>query len=365
MTLGPESRRRRSRAALRVGGLAVVLATPVVVYPQEISPGLRSFLETRIHLGSGDLRSLERGKPVAKELQTADRRDVVMIGAVRVNASRSSIVDQLGRLDFARHVPGRTGFGVFGTPATPADFTSLSLSDDDIAHLRKCEPGSCMFKMPATTMMKLRSIIDSAGPAPNAQLTAYVATKASEYVNEYRTRGRDAMVVYDDHAKGSVAAATAFGELIGSSPYLLEYIPAFYRHLVNYPKDTLAGVSDAIFWARDELKGLRSTLTLNHVSIYSPPDHPRLTIVGTKQIFASHYFEAAFDLLAIVEDEGREGSGRGVTILIIRHFRFDHMPGRGILNVRGRISGKLRERTEEELSILKREYEALPVGRLP
>ena len=64
------------------------------------------------------------------------------------------------------------------------------------------------------------------------------------------------------------------------------------------------------------------------------------------------------ELLTAV-DRATEGAGSkdGITLLAIRRYRFDNLPSGGLLNIRGRVVGGLRDNVRADLTRLKRESE--------
>ncbi len=78
--------------------------------------------------------------------------------------------------------------------------------------------------------------------------------------------------------------------------------------------------------------------------------------MAAKQIYASHYFEAVFDLTAIVEDARLAGHS-GIYLVVLRRFRFDDLPSGGVVNVRSRVLGKMREHMRSELEQQKQSSE--------
>jgi hypothetical protein len=81
--------------------------------------------------------------------------------------------------------------------------------------------------------------------------------------------------------------------------------------------------------------------------VYAPPDHPDLTLVAAKQIYANHYIEAAFDLTCFVVSAA-DAAGGGY-VVVLRRFRFDEMPSGGLLNVRGKAIGSFRRQLLDDL----------------
>src|SRR5207302_512918 len=142
--------------------------------------------------------------------------------------------------------------------------------------------------------------------------------------------------------------------MLGDSSFAFRVVPSFGRYLTNYPHDTLAGASDVMFWALDELPRVRRTLRITHETVYSPPELPGTTVLAAKQVYANHYFEAGLELLTVMD---RAAASDGITLVAVRRYRFDHLPSGGLLNLRGRVIGGLRDNVIADLTRLKRDSE--------
>ena len=94
---------------------------------------------------------------------------------------------------------------------------------------------------------------------------------------------------------------------------------------------------------------MRRTLTVTHLTVYSPPELPGTTLAAAKQIYASHYFEAAFDLTTILDRPKPDGSS-GLYLIVLRRFRFDNLPSGGLLNIRGKVVSSLRDQMVTDLT---------------
>jgi hypothetical protein len=199
-------------------------------------------------------------------------------------------------------------------------------------------------------MAELRARINWSAPDAAEQAAAYARRRMTEYVADYRQRGNTAMLVYAD--RGGVRASDAFADLLADSPYVFQYAPSFHRYLQDYPRAKLDGASDVVFWSRDEMPGVRPVTSITHTVVYSPPELPGATVIGSKQLFASHYFEAAFELVTLV-DAAPADPAAGVYALVLRRYRFDDLPSGGLLNIKGRVTRKLRDQTEADLRRLK------------
>jgi len=348
--------RTRLTLAAHLTILSAIGAPTASAQAQQPPAALAQFLGQSIGLDPAQLALVERGDAVVKVLETQNKRDVAVFGIITADASRDSYVRRLRDFRQSLRSPARTRFGIFSDPVSPADVQAVTIGQDDAQDLKKCEAGKCDFKLPATEMQRIRNRIDwSKGDQP-AQVTAYAQQRLLEYASDYRTRGDAAMVIYDD--RGNVRASDAFAELLAQSPYVYRYAPSLARYLSDYPRAKLNGVSDALFWSETAAPRMRRTLTVTHLALYSPPELPGTTLAAAKQIYANHYFEAAFDLTTIVDRPQADGSS-GMYLIVLRRFRFDNLPSGGLLNIRGKVVGSLRDQMLADLAREKTAAETL------
>lgn len=306
--------------------------------PPQRSAQLTRFLEQSIGLDTAQLAAVERGEPVAKVLEARDRRDVALFGIITVPRTREAFARAARDFPAALRTPNRTQLGIFDTPATERDVAALAVTSRDAAEMKDCKPGDCVVKLPTAEMQQIRAQTNWSAPPPDlqAQLSAYARRRLVEYVNHYRARGDSAMVVYDDRGNLTVRSSEAFAAQLAESPYVYSNVPSLQQYLSAYPRDSLPGGSEIIYWSEDVLPRLRPILSLTHHVVYTPPELPGVTLIAAKQIYANHYFETAIDLTCAVE------RGSGIYLLVLRRFRFDNLPG-GILNIRGRAINALRD----------------------
>lgn len=349
---GSSTRSMRLSRATLVASLSIVAATAsthaqtqagATVPPGEPARFLRQF----IGLSASEIDQAQKGTVVTKVLDTKDKDEIALFGIVAVNASREEVLKRVRDLPNFLKTPGRVSFGLFSPTATAADMKDFVAEQSDLDAIKECKPGDCDVKMPTANIEQFRSSINWSSPNARAQVEALVRERASVYVNRYRNGGTAEMLEYGDQ-KTAGDAANVFRSLLAESPYLFHYVPTFHEYLANYPKGSLAGVTDAIYWASDRLPSLRPLLTINHVSIYSPPNSP-LALVTTKQLYASHYFLGAFTL-ATVLDKPDAPNGRGVYYIVVQRMRFDHLPSGGLLNIRGRVIGRMHDMLRADLT---------------
>ena len=330
-------------------GVALIGAVVVVPVQAQAPAQLVGFLRQGIGLDSAQLALVERGEGVVKVLDTKDRRDVALFGIITSPASRDAYLGQVRDFRSSLRTPTRTHFGIFSDPASAADVEAVTVSMRDVEDMKDCRPGNCVVKLPATDMRRIHEETNWSADDIQAQLSAYARRRLVEYVTDYRARGDSAMAIYDDRGNLNVHSSAAFAGLLAESPYVYENVPSLGRYLAAYPREKLAGATEVLFWSEDAMPHLRPILSVTHQVVYTPPELPGVTLVAAKQLYADHYFEAALDLTCVVDRQG------GSYLLVLRRYRFDNMPSGGLINIRGRAIGALRDQL---LADLRREQAA-------
>jgi hypothetical protein len=280
-------------------------------------------------------------------------RDIAIFGIILVKVPRAFYVARVKDAAQSLRTSVRPAYGVFSDPPTLVDVHSVLVTPDMVGDFRGCRVGSCNYKLPATDIARMRDLAAGRDSVAAQKLTAEVRRRMLEYAHDYRLRGNAAMPHYADG--GAVDGGDSFGSLLGATRYLFSLPPEFRDYLRDYPRQPPSGVTDVIFWAREVMPRLRPIMSISHLSIYTPSDRKGETLVATKQIYADHYFEAGFQLLALV-DRRAAADNAGVYAVVVHRYRFDSLK-RGIFSLRGQVTGKMRDATVAELVELKSTYE--------
>ena len=338
------------RPAVRVLQALVWATSAVTVLPsrgeaQRPPPALTEFLQQTIALDQDEMRAATSGVAVVKVLKTSDDREIAVFGVVHIDVPRSFYVHLATTFPTSLRDPSRLAFAVFSDPAVVSDVQNVALPHDDVQDLAQCRPGACKVKLSTDAMADVRAIVDFGSPSADSVVGAYFRQRMIEYVTAYRARGDSALVVYGDE-QSSAAAGEVFHAMLSRSLYMYQYVPSLERYLENSPRDRPAGVSEVVFWAEDDLPGLRPTVTITHEVVYAPPELPGSTLIASKLLYAAHYLDGALDLTAVVDQTGDQTAEvAGIYLVLLRRWHFDELPSGGVLNVRGKVTGKLRDQT--------------------
>jgi hypothetical protein len=353
MTTTPP-RASHSHTAARVrsafmGSLIVSMIITSRAHAQGMPPALAQFLQQSISLQGDEITAASSGTPVVKVLDPSDKREVAVFGIVSIGVTRSFYVERATDFPSALRDPTRLRFALFRDPAVVSDADAFSLPHDDLQDLAKCQPHSCKLKLPADAIARLRALLDPPAPSADSMVNAYFRAHMVDYVTGYRARGNTALLEYDDQ-RSADSAVQVFDGLLSRSPYMYQYAPSLQRYLKNYPADRPAHVREAIYWSEDDLPGVKPTLTITHEVVYAPSELPGSTLIATKQLYADHYLDGALGLTAVV-DGAKVGTANetGIYLVVLRRLHFDDLPSGGIMNVRGKVVGKLRDQMAASL----------------
>ena len=330
----------------RLSCAAFVTIVPCLRMNAQAATAAAAAVRHGVRLDDVESAGIERGDVVVRVLPTQDQRDVAVIGVVRVAVPRDVYLRRVQDFRSWLRTPTRTRLGLFSDPAVNADVEGVLVDRDDAKDLRKCRPGDCTTKLPAMEMQRVQSAVNWSASDMQERVTALARQRMVQYVEEYRDHGNASMPVYDD--RPSVRASDAFIAVLSQSTYLNQVAPAVAGYFKTFPRGRPAGIADVLYWSEDAVSRLRPILSITHAVVYTPPELGGTTVVASKQIYANHYFEAALEVLNVID---REVSGEppATYIVIERRYRFDNLPKGGILNIRGRAVNGLRDQLIDDL----------------
>ncbi len=249
---------------------------------------------------TAEVAALENGTVIARVMPGGSDTEVVTVAAVKIRSTRQQTVSYYGQM--VTYVDGQVtrGFGRFSTPPALADVRELVLDPDDIAQIKSCKPRDCDIRIGGAGLNTLRASIDWNAPDAAAQVTARARQSIVDYVSGYVKNGDAALVTYNDRAE-PVSAREQWRGIMASSPYLQQYSPALKEYLEQYPRKTLPGARDVLYWVTEDYTGLAPVTSVVHAVIYEDPARPDRTLVAQKQLYASHYYDGSFAVATVID----------------------------------------------------------------
>jgi len=317
---------RRSTIVLAILTLAMV-ATPALSQKQP-----HGFLKEIGGFTDAALTKLDGGSVISTTLKT-ENNELALMGAVRV---RGTIQEFLAIYRDIETFEATLGIAkTLSDPPKMSDLEGLEFEKSDIKALEHCKVGDCDLKVGEEMLNQLKSDIDWNAPDAHDTVVRFLYENILAYVNAYAEGGNATLAVYRNKKKPQYVAKE-FEALLEQSPYVLQYRPELHKYLLEYPKATLDGASDFLYW--DVINfGPKPTLRVNHVTIYPTEEGPNgATIITSKQLYYSRYFDTGFELYTLVPDEARPDNG--FYLLTLNRYRTD---------LGGGLTGKVMRRGAE------------------
>jgi hypothetical protein len=323
------------RPALAAAPLPLMLAMLASSARAE-DPPARVFLRKVVGFTDAQIAAVEGGQVVTKQLPASDKPEIAAFGAVRLRGDPTAFLRQARDVGTARRSASILETGRFSRPPRVEDLAGLTLDEGDFDAARECKPGDCGIKLARSAMERIRREIDWKAADARSRASGLMKQMLVEYAAAYMQGGTAEMATYVDKDR-PLEAPAEFRKLLAASPYLVEYVPALHQYVEAFPKASLAGAEDLFYWTKDKFAP-KPTISVYHVTIWSDPQNPGVAVIASKQIYASHYFQAGLDLLAVVS-----APGGGFYLMDLYRARID--PPTGMLS--GVILGKIRGGIEQ------------------
>jgi hypothetical protein len=277
-----------------------------------------TFLKTVGGFTDKDLATLDGGAVISTTLDSGVDNELAFMGAVRIKGTIETFLEHYRDIETFEAALGTAK--KLSDPPTMSDLQGLEFEKGDLKALRNCKVGDCAIKLDEETLEELQSQIDWSAPDAGAAVVRFIHERVLEYANAYEKGGNAELAVYRNKSKPQYVAKE-FEALLDNSPYVLQYRPELHKYLTDYPKATLEGASDFLYWSIINF-GPKPTLRLNHVTIY-PTEKGKngATIITSKQLYYSRYFDTGFELYTLVPDAARPDNG--FYLVTVNRYRTD------------------------------------------
>jgi hypothetical protein len=295
-------------------GVSLLLAASLRIPAPSPPDSGRTFLMTAFNLSAAEVASLDRGEVLSRTLEAKNHREVATLGIVRIKTTAQVYVERLADITSFKRTEDVLQIGVFGPVPEPSDLAPLHIDDGDVKLLRSCRVEACEVRLPADTIERVRNGIDWRAADAPGKASGLVRQMLVDYVLRYRQSGAAAVMEYADR-RPRINVPREFASLIDGDSITSTYAGRLRRHLLEYPRSSVEKVTDFVYWSKERVRG-RPVISLTHVAtVAAVDDSPVAYAIGSKQIYAMHYFDASLGLTLLVPDRAAAGSATYVVYL--------------------------------------------------
>lgn len=326
-------------------GLMAISAVPRAA----MSEPARAFLMTAFDLSAGEIGRIDGGHVVTRTLEVKNKREVATLGIIRIKTTPSVYVERLTDIVSFKRTDDVLQIGTFSNPAQPSDVASLTIDDVDLKGLRECRADDCSVRLPAEAIDRLRRDVDWRAPDASQKATQLMRQLFVDYVERYRQSGAAAAMEYADRSP-RLNVGQEFASLVHADTVTGKHASPLYRHLLAYPAPSEERVTDFVYWSK-ELVRSRPVVSITHVAIAAAADGaPVAYAIGSKQIYAMHYFDASLGLTLLMPD--RTSTTPATYVVYVNRSRIDLFDGFFGGVARKIVAGKARGIVAEQLQRL-------------
>ena len=333
--------------------LATILSVTVLLVTRggaSVEPA-RSFLMTAFQLSAADLDCLDRGDVISRTLDVTNSRELATLGIVRIETSPSKYVERLNDIVTFKQTDGILQVGTFGNPPRLEDLAALTVDEAELKRLRECRVENCDVRLSADAIERLRREIDWHAPDAPRQASLLLRQLLVEYVARYRQSGSAASMEYADRVR-RLDIGREFSSMIAADAMISMNAPRLRQYLLEYPRSSSEDVTDFVYWSKELVRG-RPVISITHVATASAVgDSPIAYAVGSKQIYAMHYYDASLGLTLLVP--ARTAAGAATYVVYLNRSRIDLFDGLFGGITRHIVAGRARVLVADQLKRLQR-----------
>ncbi|HXG63849.1 MAG TPA: hypothetical protein VNO70_02010 [Blastocatellia bacterium] len=270
-----------------------------------------------LNLSTDDLRKLNDKEVIVQALPARSARQMAGFGALLADAPPATFVELYRNLEVFDQSPYILASGRFSAPPNLEDLKNLTIDDKDLYALAKSRPGDSDVKLSEPEIARFQALAGSAPrltPKLKAQLAAEYKKMMVERVKDYLRNGAAALGSFADKEK-AIGLHEAFVALAREQAGTAGHCEHLYSYLEKYPEGAAPDTESFIYWAKQKFGSLKPVINLVHVVIHREGER---VYIASKQIYSSHYTEAALSVAELIPFAGEPGQPRTVVAYSIR-----------------------------------------------
>ncbi|HJQ69609.1 MAG TPA: hypothetical protein VKA70_11590 [Blastocatellia bacterium] len=268
-----------------------------------------------LKLKADDLRTIAGKQVVTQSLSSKNSKVLAGLAVALADGTPGAFVESYKSLDALHKSPYVLEAGKFGSTPSVEDLARLTIEEKDLYALFKAKPGDSDIKLSDQEIARVRAV------AGQARFTQQVKTQLSaeykkllvERVKAY-IAGRQALGVFADKDK-PVDAQEAFASLAGEQKEAAGHCSHLYTHLDSYAAAAPPDSESFIYWAKQKFGDAKPVLSLVHVLVHNDGER---VFIASKQIYSSHYTEAALSVAELIHFKDAVGNSHTVIAYTIR-----------------------------------------------
>jgi hypothetical protein len=343
------------RRALSTLALAGLVAAPAA---SSVDPA-RALLTAAFGLSTADLAQIDRGEIVARTLGVKNGREVATLGVVRIRTTPDTYVEHLRDIASFKRTDDILQIGTFSEPPREADLAPLIIEEADLKRVRECQVGDCDLRLSADGIERLRREIDWRAPDAAPKASRLLRKVLVDYVTEYREGGAAAAMEYSGTSE-PLNVGREFASLVDADTSTWTYVPRLRRRLLEYPAGADDSSSGFIYWSKERVHN-RPVVSITHVVIVAGErPSPVSYAIGTKQIYAAHYFDASLGVTLLVRDV--TAPTPATYVVYLNRTRIDLFEGLFGGVARRIVAGRARALVAEQLARIQRTLARRPAS---
>lgn len=295
-------------------------------------------LRAKAGLTDEDLQKLEDGEIVIKELDRLARREVAVIGVVRLEFAFEFVRQGFERTVTTQRRESAREYGRFSDPPVISDMNSLEFDESDIDDLRECRVGDCEWNLSEKLIRDLGSGVDWNSENARKRASEVLKSGLISYLGGYIREGSQNLMVYRD-TETAVSLAEEFEGLTRDMILLDRFDKRFADFVRGYPSGRPPGATDFFNWSEVKV-GFKPVVMITHtLQTERTTDGGGVMLNGARQIFANHYFDSSLGITGLFGFPA-EGGRPETYVVFVNRSRASAL--------RGRIGGLLRGLIEDQ-----------------
>ena len=336
---------------LKLGATLVLLTLLAVPGAATVDPA-RAFLTNAFHLSTADIERLDTGQVVSRTLEVKNRREVATLGIIRIRTSASTYVERLADITTFKRMPDVLQIGTF------RDLSAVARRRGAEHRRRRSEAAP---RVPRRRLRRAsRRGRHRAHPARDrlARARRIAARRATwcgrllvDYVAGYRRRGSPRRWNMRIARRGSMSGASSrrSSTRTRSPRPTRRACVGICSSIRNASTDKL---TDFVYWSKELVRG-RPVISITHVATATAiDDSPVAYAIGSKQIYAMHYYDASLGVTLLVPD--RTAASPATYVVYLNRSRIDIFDGLFGGVARRIVAGRARTLVAEQLQRLQR-----------